>query len=139
MRRRAFAILVAMLVAVTYCGNGWTRGGHGNSGGGGHGHSGSGGHTRSGSGGHPHRPHVGVFVGGAVFGTGYYWPPAYDYPPGFMDPYGTPEFIEQGGAAPASPKYLGYWYYCASSNSYYPYVQQCPEGWQQVAPHLPPG
>jgi hypothetical protein len=139
MQRRAFAILVAMLVAATYCGNGWTRGGHGNSGGGGHGHSGSGGHTRSGSGGHPHRPHVGVFVGGAVFGTGYYWPPAYYYPPGFMDPYGTPEYIEQGGAAPASPKFLGYWYYCASSNSYYPYVQQCPEGWQQVAPHLPPG
>ncbi|HRE16041.1 MAG TPA: hypothetical protein PLW86_03105 [Rhodocyclaceae bacterium] len=27
-----------------------------------------------------------------------------------------------------------YWYYCASSRQYYPYVQYCPEGWQAVLP-----
>lgn len=27
-----------------------------------------------------------------------------------------------------------YWYYCASARQYYPYVNYCPEGWQQVLP-----
>lgn len=27
----------------------------------------------------------------------------------------------------------GYWYYCASARAYYPYVQNCAEGWQRVA------
>ena len=26
------------------------------------------------------------------------------------------------------------WYYCQGSNAYYPYVRECPTGWQQVAP-----
>ena len=29
------------------------------------------------------------------------------------------------------------WYYCASSNAYYPYVRSCPDGWQAV-PTTPP-
>jgi Ni/Co efflux regulator RcnB len=29
------------------------------------------------------------------------------------------------------------WYFCASANAYYPYVAQCPEGWQ-VVPATPP-
>ena len=33
--------------------------------------------------------------------------------------------------APSVPQY---WYYCASANAYYPYVAQCPEGWQTVVP-----
>ena len=28
----------------------------------------------------------------------------------------------------------GYWYYCESSDGYYPYVKECPGGWQRVAP-----
>lgn len=28
----------------------------------------------------------------------------------------------------------GYWYYCNEAQAYYPYVKQCPGGWQQVAP-----
>lgn len=28
----------------------------------------------------------------------------------------------------------GNWYYCGSANQYYPYVDYCPEGWQQVMP-----
>ncbi len=28
----------------------------------------------------------------------------------------------------------GNWYYCGSAGEYYPYVQYCPEGWQQVMP-----
>ena len=36
--------------------------------------------------------------------------------------------------APASP---GNWYYCDSQKNYYPYVQQCAEGWRSV-PAMPP-
>ena len=32
----------------------------------------------------------------------------------------------------------GNWYYCESSKTYYPYVQQCAEGWRTV-PATPPG
>ena len=27
-----------------------------------------------------------------------------------------------------------YWYYCGSAGAYYPYVAECPEGWQPVVP-----
>src|SRR5207244_506409 len=41
-------------------------------------------------------------------------------------------------APPAAiPQQQGYWYFCQSANAYYPYVQQCPEGWQPVVP-VPP-
>lgn len=29
------------------------------------------------------------------------------------------------------------WYFCAAANGYYPYVRQCPGGWQQVSPTPP--
>jgi hypothetical protein len=29
------------------------------------------------------------------------------------------------------------WFYCPEAGAYYPYVQQCPGGWQQVAPQPP--
>jgi hypothetical protein len=38
-------------------------------------------------------------------------------------------------AAPQPP--AGSWYYCESSKTYYPYVNQCPEGWKTV-PATPP-
>jgi hypothetical protein len=28
----------------------------------------------------------------------------------------------------------GYWYYCDATKGYYPYVKECPTGWQKVAP-----
>ena len=34
----------------------------------------------------------------------------------------------------APPPESGYWYFCNSAGSYYPYVRVCPEGWQAVAP-----
>lgn len=41
--------------------------------------------------------------------------------------------------APPPPAYVEappqqYWYYCASARAYYPYVQDCPGGWQRVVP-----
>ena len=72
-----------------------------------------------------------------------YYPPVY-YPPVVSVPYSPPTYIEQGGphAAPApqtSPAPQNYWYYCAESKAYYPYVNQCAGGWQRVSPTPPPG
>jgi hypothetical protein len=39
------------------------------------------------------------------------------------------------GAPPAAAS--GTWYYCESAKGYYPYVNQCPEGWKSV-PATPP-
>ena len=36
-----------------------------------------------------------------------------------------------------APSAVPYWYYCADSNAYYPYVSSCPGGWQAV-PAIPP-
>ena len=76
-------------------------------------------------------PRVGVYIG-----PGYYYPPPYYYaPPVYVAPSPPPVYIEQAPAqaapAPAQP---AMWYYCAASRSYYPYVKECPGGWQQVAP-----
>jgi hypothetical protein len=75
-----------------------------------------------------------VFIGGAVFAP-WYWPGPYYYPPAYYPPAYYPpatEYIEpQPSAAPA------YWYYCPGSRAYYPYVRDCPGGWQPVAPQPP--
>jgi len=42
--------------------------------------------------------------------------------------------IEQGGGQATPQGQSNYWYYCADSQAYYPYVKECPGGWQQVAP-----
>lgn len=34
----------------------------------------------------------------------------------------------------APPPPTGNWYYCGSSDQYYPYTRACPEGWQAVSP-----
>jgi hypothetical protein len=60
----------------------------------------------------------------------YYYPPY--YPPAVVAP-GPTTYVERGDAAP-SPDAQAYWYYCPDSRGYYPYVKQCPGGWQKVAP-----
>jgi len=74
----------------------------------------------------------------------YYYPPYYPaypyyppyapnaYAPTYGAPYSAPAYVEQRPAQAAS------WYYCPSSNGYYPYVRECPGGWQQI-PTTPPG
>jgi hypothetical protein len=70
----------------------------------------------------------------------YYYPPYgyapyYGYAPTYVPAYTQPSYVEQR-PTPAQPAYS--WYYCPSSNGYYPYVKQCSEGWQQISP-TPPG
>ncbi len=78
-----------------------------------------------------HRPIV--IVGAPFFGPFYYPYPYYYYPP--MS-YLPPDYMEGGGAAPGPSE--AYWYYCAGAKAYYPYVKECPGGWQKVAPQPPP-
>jgi hypothetical protein len=94
-----------------------------------------GGHHSSGF--HPsHHAHTRVIVGGSFFyGPGFYPAPYYYYPPPAYagPPAAPPVYIEQG-QDPAN--FL--WYYCQSAGAYYPYVGECPEGWQQVVPDSAP-
>ena len=87
-------------------------------------------------------PRVGVVIGGPVWGPWYY-PPPYPYyyppyPPAVVTvPASPPVYIEQGQSGPAPSNQAGTWYYCPEAKSYYPYVNQCPSGWQAV-PATPP-
>lgn len=89
---------------------------------------------------------VGVVIGAPLYWPGYYpwpyyapyyYPPAY-YPPAVLPPSAQPVYIEQAEpqAPPVQPSQS--WYYCSKPQGYYPYVKNCPGGWQQVAPQ-PPG
>jgi len=104
---------------------------------------------------------VGVYVGpgfGPGWGPGWgpYYPRPYYYDP-FYYPYPLPPavivrpapqpemYVEQPQAqvapapaqAPAAPATDNYWYHCAQPEGYYPYVKECPQGWQKVAPQPP--
>ncbi len=46
----------------------------------------------------------------------------------------APPAIQQGPPVTGQPQPPNYWYYCADSKSYYPYVRECPEGWMTVVP-----
>lgn len=77
----------------------------------------------------------GHFHGGVRFGfvVGPWWGPWYAppyYPPVVVERTSPPVYIERSSdSGPAN-----FWYYCAAAKGYYPYVKQCPGGWQQVAP-----
>jgi hypothetical protein len=80
--------------------------------------------------------HVGVYFGAPVFWPWYY-PAPYYYPP-----YSTtvitqpaPVYIEQAPESTSSPESSSnVWYYCNNPDGYYPYVKECPSGWQKVPP-----
>ena len=94
-----------------------------------------------------HGARVGVFIGGE-FGpwySPYYYPPypGYGYGYGYgYSPYYAPVlvapaaptvYVEQGSSQQAAPS----WFYCADPQGYFPYVQQCRNGWQRVSPTPP--
>jgi hypothetical protein len=92
----------------------------------------------------------GFYVGAPFYGLGYYpyyapyySNPAYGYPaPAYDYSAAAPAYVEQGNAMTAPPSAPvqsqgNWWYYCADSNAYYPYVRECPAGWQQVSPQPP--
>ena len=98
---------------------------------------------------------VGVYVGpGAYWGPGYPRPYYYPWPtirasiricmatrstmpaPVVVVPSTPQVYIEQSDVAaePAENAAQQYWYFCKGSNKYYPYVKECPGGWQKVLP-----
>jgi hypothetical protein len=84
---------------------------------------------------HRSRVSIGLHFGVPI-GWGYTHPyPYYYYPPAYVPAVVVPAppqtYIER--PAPQQPAH-GWWYYCADSRAYYPYVKDCPAGWQRVAP-----
>jgi len=76
--------------------------------------------------------HFGIPIGAYPYYP-YYYPPVY-YPAPVVVQQQPTVYVEQAApqAQPAQP--AGYWYYCADARAYYPYVKECPAGWQRVAP-----
>jgi hypothetical protein len=46
--------------------------------------------------------------------------------------------LPQAAPAPVTPPPpSGWWYFCPGAGTYYPYIRECPGGWQRVAPQPP--
>jgi len=112
--------------------------------------------------GHSHA-RVGVYIGAPLLFAPWYYPYASSYyysPPPvvvrervvvreplvFYDERGNP-VPAQGRVAQApaqtqapaqSPSGAPAWYFCADTQTYYPYAQTCASPWQRVIPHPPP-
>jgi hypothetical protein len=78
------------------------------------------------------------------YGAPYYPPRYYDYPPMYYPPLipqpaPPPLYIQRQNATAqsATGAQPGYWHYCREPEGYYPQVQECPDGWEQVAPQAP--
>lgn len=64
----------------------------------------------------------------------YYGPPRHDRRPS----RNRVEHVPPPGAnAPVTTPPKPVWYYCAQADGYFPYVQDCPEGWQSVSAEPP--
>ena len=106
----------------------------------------SGGKVYGGHVGHGH--HHGTTFVGVGFGFAYpwswygYYPPPYYYYPGYYypQPVAYPAepvtYVEQ--SAPAQTEPAGWWYYCETSRTYYPYVKECPNGCARQRCRPPP-
>jgi hypothetical protein len=81
-----------------------------------------------------------------VIGAGPWWYPYYGYGYPYAYPYANSAYpppvivdnapqtyIEQDAQTPQQD-----WYYCQNPQGYYPYISECPSGWQPVAPQPTP-
>jgi len=87
-----------------------------------------------GRGGHSAHRHSGgsrVAIGLILAAPMYRYFPAPIYAP-VIAPASPPVYIERGDAQPG-PSTGDWWYYCADSKAYYPYVKECAREWQPVA------
>lgn len=70
----------------------------------------------------------------------YYYYPSYYYPPRVVVVPAEPTvYVERESAPIVQPQAqaqapANYWYYCGASRAYYPYVRECPGGWEAVPP-----
>ncbi len=89
-----------------------------------------------------HGSNVDVVIGGPVWDPWYYpgpyyYPYYYPYYEPYYPYYNSPEVAEpptyiepDQPVQPSTPSDV--WYYCPGSKIYYPYVGECPGGWQAV-------
>lgn len=134
---KAACLVIAMMGSII-SNSVWARdgGGHGGHYGGGH----HGGGWHYGHGGYYNGIGLGLGLGLGYglgyYGRPYYYPyyPYYAYPPAVVTvPVTPPVYIQQ--SPPVTQQYpSGYWYYCNDPKGYYPYIKECPQGWQQVDP-----
>lgn len=75
---------------------------------------------------HGHGVRLGLFVG--PFWSPWAWSPY--YPPVVVEHAPPPVYIERSSESAAA----NFWYYCRAARAYYPYVKDCPAGWEKVAP-----
>lgn len=84
------------------------------------------------------------------YGTPYYGAPYYPAPAYYPPVQQAPVIYTERSDGPqtsvqAAPRITpqevqqSWWYYCVDAKAYYPYVQQCAEGWLRVAPQPAPG
>ena len=96
---------------------------------------GPGGH--GGHGGHGGRVGVGVFIGGPVWGPGW-WGPYYPYYPNYPYYAAPPVVVQQQPETyiqeTPQAEEPSYWYFCRDPEGYYPNVKSCPKGWLKVVP-----
>ena len=88
-------------------------------------------HGRPGFHGHP------VFRSRIIIAPGFGWYPGYPYyyaDPPMVVQEAPPVYVQPGPDA----QQPAYWYYCQNSQSYYPYVKECPGGWLTVVPQATP-
>src|SRR5262245_29566970 len=130
----AMALVLAAPVVGLARGGGFGQGGFGQGGFGQGSMGGMGGHSGAstghhgfggnpGFGGHPRFEGTPGFTGGPGFHHDHHGRGFVFVEPGFV--YWWPSY-PYAGAPP------GYWYYCPSAGTYYPYVEYCPEPWVQV-------
>ncbi len=100
------------------------------------------------------RGSVGIYVGPGFgpYYPGFYSDPFYyDYPAPYYYGYSAPVivtpaqqpqvYIEQtpqsqieAPQSSAEPQQEYFWYHCKKPEGYYPYIKDCPAGWQKVTP-----
>lgn len=95
------------------------------------------------------RPRVslGLHFGVPLYGWNYAPPPYYYYPyygPTVIMQSPPPVYVERYVEQPPPADSTGpqgpvqhYWYYCRETETYFPYVKECPGGWQRVVPQAP--
>jgi hypothetical protein len=157
----AAALALATLPTTAVAGGKTFQGTHGSH----RGHWQGGGHKGHWHGGHSHwrgSVHIGVgwpgyYWGAPYWGGGwgpYYYPRYYYYGAPYYGGYngsaygpvyapvdGPVTYVERSDVAPAANGTSNgggnWWYWCAGSRNYYPYVKDCPGGWERVAPQPP--
>lgn len=114
MKRSLCWTLAAALAALPVSDAAWARGG-------GHGHHGHGG------------VHLGLLIGIPLLL--HHWS-HHTYaapPPAVVVPAEPPAYVIRD-----EPPHTAYWYRCLEPDGYYPYVRDCPAGWQRELPRAPP-